>query len=531
VAPTTRPIPPDDQLAAAGRRVPIAWIVAAAVVVVLLLAVLFILRGRSATPSGAPTAAGAPTSGGAVATAPVGEEPTIGAATQAPVGGGGEAPAAPEPAGKLIFQDDFNNKAAQSGLEDALRATDFSRGFHPPGVYHVIPTQPNTSNWVVLPRQALGDFSMQVELWDDSDELQGDFAEGLIFRARDLTHFYALLIDPRNGKYSVRKYDGLDKVSDLIPWSESPLINQQKEHNLVRVDGQGGTFTLYLNGKQLASFTDDAYGFGMLGMIAANTDAVKPHPHFDNLVIWSADAAPTPADLPAERADPAGDMVLIQGGEFILGGNERSDAQTHIVGLTAFYIDRSEVTNAAYKQCIAAGKCAPPRQVDSATHPGYFNDAAYDNYPVIYVTWEQARQFCGWAGKRLPNEAEWEKAASWNAQERAKVLYPWGSAFDPAKLNSADSSSVDVVQVGGYGNEINGTVDMGGNVSEWTNSLARAYPYSEADGREEYPAPGERVFRGGSWAQTEGKARVDNRRSAPPDYPDREIGFRCALTP
>jgi formylglycine-generating enzyme required for sulfatase activity len=383
----------------------------------------------------------------------------------------------------------------------------------------------------MLPRLALGDFSMQLETWDDSDELSGDLTEGVIFRARDQIHFYALLVDPRNGRYTVLKYDGLDKISALIPWSDSPLVKREKEHNLVRIDAQGPAFTIYLNGKQLATFNDGAYAFGMLGMIAANTDAVKPHPHFDNLAIWSADQAPKLADLPAQRENPAGNMVLIQGGEFILGGNERSDALSHIVGLPAFYIDTTEVTNAVYKQCIAAGKCAPPRQLESATHPDYFNNPAYDTFPVIYVTWEQARQFCGWAGKRLPSEAEWEKAASWNAQERTKVLYPWGNAFDPAKLNSADSNSIDVVAPGSYPPEINGTLDMGGNVSEWTNSLAKDYPYNEGDGREEYPAPGERIFRGGSWAQTEGKAKVDNRRSAPQDYPDREIGFRCALTP
>ena len=72
---------------------------------------------------------------------------------------------------------------------------------------------------------------------------------------------------------------------------------------------------------------------------------------------------------------------------------------------------------------------------------------------------------------------------------------------------------------------------MAGNLSEWTNSLDRPYPYDEADGREEYPASGQRIYRGGSWAQTEGKAKTFFRRPAAPDYADREIGFRCAATP
>jgi formylglycine-generating enzyme required for sulfatase activity len=113
------------------------------------------------------------------------------------------------------------------------------------------------------------------------------------------------------------------------------------------------------------------------------------------------------------------------------------------------------------------------------------------------------------------------------------VLYPFGNQFDFARLNSVpeDGSVKDVVKVGSFEREINGTFDMAGNVAEWTNSLNKPYPYDEADGREEYPAPGDRVFRGGAFTQSEGKARVYNRRSAPPDYPDREIGFRCATAP
>lgn len=521
------------QPARSRRRLPVLALIVAGVIVTLAGALLLLRpwQGPATGQAGAAPTADAASS----ATAPVLSVPTNAAIDgPAPTSASdtvAEPVAMPEPTGRLVFQDDFGNKGTPSGLEDVLRASDFSRGFHPPGVYHIIPSQASTSNWVLLPRMAFGDFSLQMRVWDESDELRGNFFEGVIFRARDMTHFYALLLDPRNGKYTVQKYDGPNNVSDLIAWKESPLVSRQQDVNLVRVDGKGATFTFYLNGKQLDSFSDDAYTFGMVGMIANNQDAVNPHPHFDELTIWSDDQPPKDPGLPAEREDPAGNMVLIPGGEFIIGGNERSDSQTHILSLPSFYIDRTEVTNAVYKQCVAASKCSPPRQLDSATHPGYFNDPMYDDYPVIYVTWEQARQFCGWANKRLPNEAEWEKAASWKAQERVKVLYPWSDVFDPTLLNSADSNNIDVMKVGSFAPELNGTVDMAGNVSEWTNSLAQPYPYNEADGREEYPAPGERVFRGGSWAQTEGKARVHNRRAAPPDYPDREIGFRCAVSP
>jgi serine/threonine-protein kinase len=513
--------------AAPARQLPIAWIIAGVVTIVLLLALFFILRGGQPNVSGTPTAPS-----GAATSQPigVGQEPTIGAATEAPSGGDSGQPA-PEPAGKILLQDDFNNKADQpSALEDNLRAPDFRRGFHPPGVYHVIPPA-NTSSWVALPQLLVRDFAMQIRVWDDSDELKGDFSEGVIFRARDLTHFYALLIDPRNGKYTIRKYNGLNNVTDLIPWKESELVNRQKEVNVVRVDGKDDTFTLYLNGKLLDSFKDEAYPSGLFGLISANVDAVEPHPHFDDLAIWSSDEPLKLPDLPAERQDAAGNMVLIPGGEFILGGNTDPAEPTHVVSMPSFYIDRTEVTNAAYQQCIAAGRCSAPKEAGSATRPAYFDDPAYQDFPVIHVTYEQARQFCGWANKRLPSEAEWEKAAGWNVQERVKLRYPWGNEFKDALLNSAESNNGDTLKVASFEQEINGLYDMGGNVSEWTNSLDRPYPYDEADGREEYPGSGNRIFRGGSYGQTKGKSLVDNRRPAAPDYSDREIGFRCAISP
>jgi len=252
---------------------------------------------------------------------------------------------------------------------------------------------------------------------------------------------------------------------------------------------------------------------------------------FDDLQVQSSDAPPPAPNLPAARTDPHGDMVLIPGGEFILGGSDQRDAPPQIVELPSFYIDKTEVTNAAYKQCLAAGMCAPPKRPDSQTHPNYFSGPTYDRYPVIEVSWQQAQSFCGWAGKRLPSEAEWEKAASWNAATYQKSVWPWGDVFNPKQLNSSETGISDTSAVGQFPPERNGTVDMGGNVSEWTSSLYKPYPYNEADGRENSKASGDRVFRGGSWAQSEDKARTSSRQAASPTLTDREIGFRCAVTP
>jgi len=224
-------------------------------------------------------------------------------------------------------------------------------------------------------------------------------------------------------------------------------------------------------------------------------------------------------------------MVLIPGGEFIMGSNERRNEQAHLVEVPSFYIDRAEVTNVAYRQCVAAGACTPQQSPASETHPRYADQPQFDSFPAIQVSWQQAQNFCAWAGKRLPNEAEWEKAASWNSATREKSIWPWGNVFDPARLNSADSNNGDTTAVDQFPPELNGTLGMAGNISEWTSSLYKPYPYAAADGREDPQAPGDRVFRGGSWAQTRGKARTFVRQPASPTYVSREIGFRCAVTP
>jgi formylglycine-generating enzyme required for sulfatase activity len=223
-------------------------------------------------------------------------------------------------------------------------------------------------------------------------------------------------------------------------------------------------------------------------------------------------------------------MVLIPGGPFVMGDNERDEAQPHVIDLPSFFIDRTEVTNAAYTACVEAGGCQPQELLSSETHPNYATQAEYANYPVIQVTWGEAVQYCQWAGKRLPTEAEWEKAASWSATA-GKSIWAFGSGFDTTRLNTQESGNGDTTAVDAFGPEINNTQDMAGNVSEWTSSLNSPYPYSLDDGREAADAEGDRIYRGGSWAQTQGKARSALRQSAPIDYPSREIGFRCAVTP
>jgi serine/threonine protein kinase/formylglycine-generating enzyme required for sulfatase activity len=506
--------------AASGRRLPIAWIVAAAVALVVLLALFFILRGGLAGPGGTATAvarstpAGAPTAG-----AGVGEAATDAPTTEAP----------PEPAGTQVYSDDLADPK-KSGLEKLVKATDFQRGIHPPGVYHMLVLLANETRVELFARQAYQNFSVKIDLNDNSDDLAGAVSQGIVFRARDRQHYYALLIDPRAGKYSLRRQDG-DTLKELIPWTESPLIKLQKDVNTLRVDATDAAFTFYLNNAKLADFNDTTYERGMTGFVVANGDADKPHMHFDNLAIWSSDAPPQASSLEPIRKSDKGDQVLIAGGEFILGSNINRDEPPQMLALPDFYIDRAEVTNALYRACVAADGCTPLLSPASRSHPDYANQPEYDAYPVVNVSWQQASAFCEWAGKRLPTEAEWEKAASWDNATHAKSDWPWGNTFDAKLLNSDESQSGDTTAVGKFPPEMNGTVDMAGNVSEWTSSVFRPYPYNEADGREDPKTPGQRAYRGGSWAQTQGKALAIWRQPAPPESAFNELGFRCAATP
>jgi len=205
-----------------------------------------------------------------------------------------------QPKGKLVYEDDFSS-GTKSQLDDNLTATDYQRGFHPPGVYHLKLLKNNETHWSLLPKQSYAQFSALVDIWDFSDDItSGAVAQGLVFRAQDTNHFYTVLIDPRRGQYAIRKLDGANKWSDLVAFKASPLIKRQKEVNQLRVDGEAGNFTVYINDETLDSFKDTSYAKGGIGFIVANMDAKEPHMHFDNIKLYTTDqqSANQPAQLP-----------------------------------------------------------------------------------------------------------------------------------------------------------------------------------------------------------------------------------------
>lgn len=243
---------------------------------------------------------------------------------------------------------------------------------------------------------------------------------------------------------------------------------------------------------------------------------------------------------PTTKGKDGAPMVLIPAGPFLMGSNDGlpNEQPEHQVTLRAYYIDQFEVTAGRYRKFVElANRNLPPVWDDEAAQN-------LSDLPAVGVSWADAAAYCAWAGRRLPTEAEWEKAARGTDGRR----YPWGQMqpfVDIANYNRGVwvSEAVTLVPVGAGlegmsvrhgltqgGKSPYGLFHMAGNAAEWVADwYGREYYSKSPDGNPTGPTSGEkRVLRGGSWADLPVALRVTARFSAEPDFEDRTIGFRCA---
>ena len=234
--------------------------------------------------------------------------------------------------------------------------------------------------------------------------------------------------------------------------------------------------------------------------------------------------------LGTTRLAGAQEMLRVKGGLARIGSaqGDADERPVHSVTLKPFMIDHQEVTQSFYGLCVAAGACGLPRRYPRHVAP---------HMPVVGVTWHQAREYCRWVGKRLPSEAEWERAA----RGPLGRTYPWGEELVCRRANFGNyqgagfCAGVNPGQVAAVGTRARGRTpegieDLGGNVWEWVADDYTPYPKAR-DGRPSRArgkAPRLKVLRGGSCCSYFVMPRGANRLAFPASYRDRDMGFRCA---
>jgi formylglycine-generating enzyme required for sulfatase activity len=259
-------------------------------------------------------------------------------------------------------------------------------------------------------------------------------------------------------------------------------------------------------------------------------------------------------DAGSERISPVDGMVqvFVPAGSFRMGAMDANSSPDelpdHAISLDAFWIDKLEVTNAMYFACVQAGACEPPDEFNSESREKYFNTDEFADYPVVYVTWEDANAYCAWAGKRLPTEAEWERAARGDDFR----IFPWGDDRATTSFANFNRKVGDTTRVGSFpaGAGPFGTLDQAGNVWEWVSDFYDPNYYGLSVGANPTgPLSAlnvhtqQRVTRGGSFQDVENDIRLANRGYASGSNLDAnldsaeyhgesssKIGFRCAAS-
>ncbi|MEK7304633.1 MAG: formylglycine-generating enzyme family protein [Nitrospirota bacterium] len=234
-------------------------------------------------------------------------------------------------------------------------------------------------------------------------------------------------------------------------------------------------------------------------------------------------------------------MVLIPEGPFPMGvphgdrDGGRDEYPRHDVFVNNFYIDKFELTNGRYLEFVKATSHRIPQNPKNATRNLWQGDTITESLadrPVVNVDWADAQAYCQWAGKRLPTEAEWEKAAKGTADRR----FPWGNVEPTNKhlnFNQQWIGEKTLMPVGSYelGKSPFGVYDMAGNVWEWVNDWYDAKYYEKSPAKNPTgPETGtKRVLRGSGWQNETPTVRIFTRVDSDPTIRNESTGFRCAM--
>lgn len=265
------------------------------------------------------------------------------------------------------------------------------------------------------------------------------------------------------------------------------------------------------------------------------------------VITQTPQATSTPENLVTISAKDGMTQLFIPAGTVYMGGldvmRDNDEIPAHKVKLNAFWVDQVEVTNGMYNLCVQAGTCRPPANRSSDNRFDYFGNPEFQDYPVVHVSWVDANVYCQWTGRRLPTEAEWERAARGDDMRS----FPWGNEPPNAKNSNTGNSVGDTTRVGSYadGASAFGALDMAGNVWEWVADYYKANYYQSSPdenpkGPENSNGTNFRVIRGGSFQDTILSLRVPNRGyevgpdpyALPPNedyygHSSAKIGFRC----
>lgn len=277
------------------------------------------------------------------------------------------------------------------------------------------------------------------------------------------------------------------------------------------------------------SFSFISYMFVVLGILGCGDGDEK-----EELVEEQSVAEEPSSKSKTIKGKDGAEMILIPGGEFLMGSldgeGDADEHPQHKVFLGPYYIDKYEVTYAQYKKFLDATARPVPK---------FWNDLAFNkpNLPVVGATGNEAEAYCVWAEKRLPTEAEWEKAARGTDGRR----YPWGNEFNMSIGNKAIHANIlgntdGFVTTSPVGSFLTGAspyqvMDMAGNVWEWVADWYEPNYYSLSP--KDNPKGPERgvlrVLRGGAWGANDIKARSSERGANDPrSSGNNSVGFRCA---